>query len=398
VRETKSSAAKRSSPEVPIQRAAALAVRRGHPWVFREGLGRGRATPTHGALIDLIDDTGAFVARALYDAASPIAARALSLEQGREPVSALYAERIGKAIARRARLAASDTNAYRLCHGEGDRAPGLVIDRYAHVAIVKVDTRALDEHLPTIIKQARSHFEAAGITSIALRGGGEERLTTLEGSDPPERIDVIERGMTMEVDLAKGQKTGAFLDQRDNRARVRELAKGCTSALNLFSYAGGFSIAAALGGAERVTSVDIASGAHATAQRSFKKNDLDPTRHAFVTADAFAWLGDAKKKGLRFDLVVSDPPSFAPSEHAKQRALVAYRKLHEACRGVLAPGGVFCAASCSSHVTMDDFFSTLDDASLGDGLSVVASYGPPEDHPTLAAWPEGRYLKLVVLR
>ena len=204
--------------------------------------------------------------------------------------------------------------------------------------------------------------------------------------------------MKMEVDLARGQKTGAFLDQRENRARVRARGAGVSRALNLFSYAGGFSIAAALGGAERVTSVDLAGAAHATAARSFSLNGLEPKKHAFVAADAFVFLERAAARKDRFDLLVSDPPSFAPSERAKPNALAAYRKLHGACAKVLAPGAILCASSCSSHVTMEDFLATLDAEALGrDDLRVLEARGQPEDHPSLPSWPEGRYLKFVVL-
>src|SRR5262249_18424737 len=153
--------------------------------------------------------------------------------------------------------------------------------------------------------------------------------------------------------------------QRENRARVRARGAGVGRALNLFSYAGGFSIAAALGGAERVTSVDLAGAAHATATRSFALNGLDPKRPAFVPADPFVFLAHAAAKKGRFDVVVSDPPSFAPSERAKPKALAAYRKLHGACAKVLAPGGIFCASSCSSHVGAEDFLATLDADALG---------------------------------
>jgi 23S rRNA (cytosine1962-C5)-methyltransferase len=199
------------------------------------------------------------------------------------------------------------------------------------------------------------------------------------------------------VDLARGQKTGAFLDQRENRRRVREMARG-RRVLNLFSYAGGFSMAAALGGATHVTSVDVAAAAHATAQASFRAAGLDPSAHAFVTADAFAFLDGARARRETWDLVVSDPPSFAPSEKAVPRALSAYRKLHAACAAVLAPGGTLCAASCSSHVGAEAFLSTLDDAALGrDDLRLLALHGAGPDHPTLPAFPEGRYLKFAVL-
>jgi 23S rRNA (cytosine1962-C5)-methyltransferase len=167
--------------------------------------------------------------------------------------------------------------------------------------------------------------------------------------------------------------------------------------LNLFSYAGGFSLRAALGGATRVTSVDIAANAHATAQSSFRLAGVDPSKHAFVTADAFAFLASAKKRGDAWDLIVSDPPSFAPSEKSLARALSAYRALHRACVDVLAPNGIFCASSCSSHVDAERFASTLDDAAISAPLRMTALHGAPADHPTLPAWSEGRYLKFAVL-
>jgi 23S rRNA (cytosine1962-C5)-methyltransferase len=208
---------------------------------------------------------------------------------------------------------------------------------------------------------------------------------------------VRELGVPFVVDLAHGQKTGAFLDQRDNRARVGELAGG-RRVLNLFSYAGGFSVHAARGGATHVTSVDVAAAAHATAQASFRAAGVDPSRHAFATADVRAFLDAAAGRGERWDLVISDPPSYAPSEKARPRALAAYRALHAACAKVLAPGGILCAASCSSHVDAEAFATTLDDEVLGDrGLSMLELRGAGADHPTLPAFPEGRYLKFAVL-
>jgi 23S rRNA (cytosine1962-C5)-methyltransferase len=211
-------------------------------------------------------------------------------------------------------------------------------------------------------------------------------------------VTVEEHGLAFVVDLARGQKTGAFLDQRDNRARVRAMASG-KRVLNLYSYAGGFSLFAAAGGAGHVTSVDVAAAAHATAQASFRASGLDASRHAFVTADVPTFLEAARKRGETWDLVVSDPPSFAPSERAVPRALAAYRGVHRACADVLSPGGILCAASCSSHVDPAAFLSTLDDAALGrDDLRLVELAGAGADHPSLPAFPEGRYLKFAVLR
>ena len=385
---------------VQLARLAALTVRRGHPWVYREGIVRPPQGLAMGTVVDVVDDEGRPLGRGLWDPTSPIAVRVFG---GDEPLDAAgLAKRITRAIARRDGWFDETTTAYRLCNGEGDRVPGLVIDRYDTVAVAKLDTEAWRLHLAAVVRGLGRPLAERGVKTLAIRldapGADGRKIETIFGAPPPDRLFVRERGMAMEVDLAHGQKTGAFLDQRENRARVRSLAKGRARVLNLFSYAGGFSIAAALGGAGQVTSVDIASGAHASAQRSFRENGLDPAKHVFASADVFAFLEQAKKRGERFDLVISDPPSFAPSEKARPKAESAYRKLHGAAAGVLAEGGIFCASSCSSHVGMEDFVALLDDAALGRGdFCVREMYGQPADHPTLAGWWEGRYLKFVVM-
>lgn len=382
-----------------ITRTAAAAVRRGHPWVFREGVARPPKGLATGAAVELSDEEGGSLGRGLWDAASPIAVRVFDHARGPALDAGALAARVIAAIARRDGRFDAETTAYRLCNGEGDRAPGMVVDRYGQVAVLRLDTDAWTPHLAAVARALVEPLADRGVRSIALRiaGDGGRKIEVLAGPAPPDRVVVRERGMAMEVDLSFGQKTGAFLDQRENRARVRALARG-KRVLNLFSYAGGFSIAAALGGARHVTSVDVAAAAHATAQRTFRANDVDPAAHAFVSADVFAFLDQARARGQRFDLVISDPPSFAPSERARSRAITAYRKLHGAAAAVLDAGGVLCAASCSSHVNAEDFVSTLDDAALGrDDLRLCDLFGQPEDHPSLPAWPEGRYLKLAVL-
>jgi 23S rRNA (cytosine1962-C5)-methyltransferase len=395
-----------------LSRAAAQAVRRGHPWVFRDGLaGRERreAKLASGDVVVLAEaGEREPLATALYDAESPIAARVLALGELRVD-EAFLNSRLEDALSRRDRWFASstDTTAYRLVHGEGDRLPGLVVDRYGPVAVLKLDGAVWSKLEGTLVRLLTGALERRGVRKLGRRvraphasAEAEPRYEPIVGGAPPDPLVVSEHGVRFEVSVLHGQKTGAFLDQRENRRRVGELTRrlGARRVLNLFSYAGGFSLAAALGGAERVTSVDVASHAHATAQRSFRENGLDPSEHAFVTSDVFQFLARARERGETFSLVVSDPPSFAPSERAREGALRAYRRLHAAAASVLAPGGVLCAASCSSHVSMDDFTSTLDDRSLGRAdLSLLEAHGPPCDHPTLAAWPEGRYLKLVVL-
>jgi 23S rRNA (cytosine1962-C5)-methyltransferase len=394
----------RIPPSLTLSRAASDSVRRGHPWVWSKGLTQPSASLAPGTEVELRSAAGELLGRGIYEPDAPIAVRVWA--GGPESSSVIddahVRDKLRRAFAARERLFADgDTNAYRLLHGEGDRTPGVVIDRYDHVAVVRVDGAAAEATATRFRSTIVEELQGAHATTTVLRRSerGSQPVFDLWGGPPmPATIVVRERGVPFVVDLARGQKTGAFLDQRDNRVRVGAMARS-RRVLNLFSYAGGFSLHAALGGAAAVTSVDVAAQAHGTAQASFRAAGVDPKRHEFVSADVFAFLAGAKARGVTWDLVVSDPPSFAPSEKARPRALAAYRSLHNAAVAVVADGGTLCAASCSSHVTADDFLGTLDDAALSPRkLSLVELHGPPPDHPTLAAWPEGRYLKFTVLR
>jgi 23S rRNA (cytosine1962-C5)-methyltransferase len=353
-----------------------------------------------GEVVQVVAPGGLAVGQGLCDPGSPIAVRVWT--RGREALdTSVFQRRIEAAVALRSSLFADGTtDAYRVLHGEGDRTPGFVLDRYGKVAVLRTDGEAAGARAGEIGRIAGRALEALGVVSVVHRSGARGQTPHLEpvvGPAPPETVHVREHGVTFVVDLAHGQKTGAFLDQRENRRRVGGLAHG-RRVLNLFSYAGGFSLHAALGGATRVTSVDVAAAAHATAQASFLASGVDPRKHAFVTADVQTFLGGAAARGEQWDLVVSDPPSFAPNEKSLARGLASYRALHRGCATVLAPGGVLCAASCSSHVTESEFLKTLDDEALGrSDLRVLETFGAGPDHPTLPAFPEGRYLKFVIL-
>jgi 23S rRNA (cytosine1962-C5)-methyltransferase len=385
---------------VAVSQGAAGAILRGHPWVFREQATAGLGDVAMGADVMIVDASGTPIARGLADPTGPLAIRVWSRDARTPIAEALIFKRIERAIALRDALDLGDTDALRWVHGEGDRCPGVVVDRYAHVAVVRLDGPAIEAHVDAIVRAVAAAGASRGVTSITVRDTtrGERSSVVAHGAEPPEEITVREHGVPFLVDLAKGQKTGAFLDQRDNRRRVGALARG-RRVLNLFSYAGGFSIHAALGGATKCTSVDVAGAAHVTAQKSFRAAGIDPNAHEFVTADVFGFLDRAAARGDRWDVIVCDPPNMAPSEATRQRAMTAYRRLHKACAKVLATDGILCAASCSSHVTPDDFLSTLDDEALArDDLRVVTIAGAGADHPVVAGFPEGRYLKFVVLR
>jgi 23S rRNA (cytosine1962-C5)-methyltransferase len=387
------------APEVVIHRASCEAILRGHPWIWRSSVLRAGASVA-GEEVSIVAPDGRRLGHGIFDPESPLAVRVWTRDA---PLDAdLVRRRADRAVEiRRTLFKDGSTTAYRVIHGEGDRLPGLVVDRYLHVGVLRPDGAAAEAVARRFARPLAAALGSIGVSTLVLRTtprGKDVSLEPLAGEGaPPDHLEVKEHGIPFIVDLARGQKTGAFLDQRENRRRVGALASK-KEVLNLFSYAGGFSLHAALGGATSVTSVDSAAGAHSTAQASFRAAGIDPSAYAFIAADAFAFLDQAKKRGASWDLIVSDPPSFAPSERALPRALAAYRGLHRACAEVLRPGGTFCASSCSSHVDMQAFASTLDDAALGrSDLSLLELYGAPADHPTLAAWPEGRYLKFAVL-
>jgi 23S rRNA (cytosine1962-C5)-methyltransferase len=392
---------------VAIARGASEEVRRGHPWVWRSAVKKGLEKARAGEVVELQSLEGASVGHGIAEPESPIAVRVwMTGEGGRAGIDeALIDERVSRALALRERMFRDEsTTAYRVLHGEGDRVPGFVVDRYGPVAVLRLDGAGAEGFAEVVVPRLWLLLSQAGVRTLVRREQGRDKLakgTLVHGEEPPATIEVKEHGVPFVVDLARGQKTGAFLDQRENRKRVEDIVRSMTGSrrvLNLFSYAGGFSLRAAIGGADKVTSVDIAAGAHATAQASFRAAGVDARVHELVTSDAFAFLAEAKRTRRKWDLVVSDPPSFAPNEKALPRAVQAYRSLHRACADVLADGGVLCASSCSSHVDAATFAQTLDDSALGrTDLRLLRMDGPGEDHPTLPAWPEGRYLKFAVL-
>lgn len=401
--------------EVSVSRQGIDSARRGHPWIYASAVvhvssfsvSSSSSSPRRiGSIVRIADQERNRSGWGIYDPASPIAVRVWSTDPSDELGPSMFASRLRRAIAVRESLFGDGaTTAHRLLNGEGDRTPGFVIDRYGDVAVLRIDGDAARAVAPLLTRDLESLLREIGITTLLERipGKGEGKEVKVRFGAEVSRVEVREHGVPFVVDLLKGQKTGAFLDQRENRRRVAELVARRKRAglgirvLNLFSYTGGFSQRAALAGAT-VTSVDIAAAAHATAQESFRLAGIDPKAHAFASADVFAFLERAKARGETWDVVISDPPSFAPSERAKPKAISAYRALHRACASVLAPGGTFIAASCSSHVSLEELASTLDDNALArSDLRVLELHGSPPDHPTLPSFPEGRYLKLAVL-
>jgi 23S rRNA (cytosine1962-C5)-methyltransferase len=358
-----------------------------------------------------VEEQGRFVARGYYDPHSAISVRVLTRDAAEPVDAAFWRRRLARAAALRAELV-SGTDAYRLVHGESDGLPGVVVDRYAGFAVLKLYSAGLTPHRPAIVEAVRAcAADAPGARLLGVYGrdeiprdeeddGAAPQGRVLWGEEPPERIGVDEHGMRLLVDVRRGQKTGLFLDQRENRRLVRALARGRAEALNCFSYTGGFSVAAALGGARHVVSVDVDREAIALARENFRENGLEMADHAFATEDAFALLARYKQEGRRFDLVVCDPPAFAKSQKAVEAALAGYASLNRAALAVLAPGGLLVTASCSARVSAEQFFDAVKEAAFKSRTEVqlVEERRQPPDHPVAPQFREGRYLKLLVYR
>ena len=312
---------------------------------------------------------------------------------------AWIARQLAAALDLRARAFDAHRTGFRLVSGEGDGLPGLVLDVYANAAVIKLDGGGPEAfYRPEGI--AGWLAEQLPLDHVVLRfrerGRGGEALV---GALPKSEISFLENGRQFSADVVRGQKTGFFLDQRDNRALVRRLAQG-RRVLNLFSFNGGFSIAAGRGGAAHVSSVDIARPAIEAAERLWRENDLDGSRHESIAADCFEFLEAAAAEKRSWDLVICDPPSFAPNAQSRAGALGAYGRLAQLASRVTAAGGLLALASCSSHVDRDSFLSTNFDA-LGRArrsATLLADLGLPIDHPTPLAMPELRYLKFLLLR
>lgn len=385
----------RPLPQATLRKDLADRIRGGHPWVYADALSLPPALRA-GQAVDLFDQRGRFLARGLADPASPIALRIWTLDPEEAIDAALLAARLKSAWAlRRACVDLDRSDAYRLLHGEGDRAPGLVCDRYGDTAVVQLDGPSAEPLLPALAEALPRLVPGIRCLLRRRRGGGSGGAAALEaivGTVPDGPWTVRENGLRFEVDVARGQKTGLYLDQRENRRRVGALAAG-RRVLNLHAYTGGFSVAAALGGAASVLMVDLSVPALEAARRNFRLNGLDPEAPGwrFVAAEAGQFLAECRDS---FDLVVLDPPSMAPSQAARPRALAAYRHLNALALARLAPRGWLFSASCSSHVTAADLVEALGEGArrAGRALRIVERLGAGPDHPTLPAFPEGDYL------
>ena len=375
-----------------------------HPWIFSGAIDRVDGNPAAGATIDIIDAAGAFVARAAYSPQSQIRARVWSFDPKQTIDAAFFTERIELACAARAPLLDAKHTACRLIHGESDQLPGVIADRYGDTIVIQLLAAGADAWRDAIadalvgVTRARCIYERSDADVRALEGLAS-RVGVVRGA-LPEAIDIVEAGICYRIDVVGGQKTGFYLDQRDNRGFVGAHARG-RRVLNAFCYTGGFTLAALVGGAASVLSIDSSADALRGARENLALNpSLDSTRASWSEADVFSELRELRNRGAAFDVIVLDPPKFAPTAAHAQRAARAYKDINLLALKLLSPGGLLVTFSCSGGIDAALFQKIVAGAAQDAAInaSIIGRLGPSADHPVALAFPEGDYLKGLVVR
>jgi 23S rRNA (cytosine1962-C5)-methyltransferase len=383
-----------------LKKGREKSLKRRHPWLFSGAIDKVVGKPSSGDTVDIKDGSGKMLARAAYSPTSQIRARVWTFDAEEEVDAGFFRARIERALALREALPARrHTNALRLVHGESDGLPGLIVDRYADVLVAQFLAAGVERWRDPILDLLseltaceaifeRSDAEVRKLEDLAPRVGFSR------GNRNASRCPIVEYGLNFRVDVEQGQKTGFFLDQRENRQRVRELAAG-REVLDGFSYTGGFSIAALAGGAKRVTAIESSAPALEVARENLAANPLDQGRIDFVQGDVFTELRTLRDRGARFQMVILDPPKFAPTAAQVRNAARAYKDINLLALKLLASGGLLATFSCSGGVSPELFQSIVAGAALdaGTDAKIIERFSAAADHPVALEFPEGDYLK-----
>ena len=390
--------------KIVIRAGKERSLERRHPWVFEGSIASGRADS--GETVRVESAAGEFLGWGAFSPSSQIRLRIWSFDEAQRIDASFFEQRIAKALALRARLPIA-SDALRLIHGEADGLPGLVVDRYGDTLVGQFLSAGAERWKQQI---ADKLLAATGLTRLFERSDAQVR--ELEGlpmqtgwlrGEGETELTIREHEWRLSMDVAEGHKTGYYLDQRDNRKKFAEAVRqyGCKSVLNCFSYTGGFSVAALAGGATEVISVDSSGPALARADAHVALNGFDPSRHRAMDADVNATLRAFLKEGRQFDAIVLDPPKFAPTAAHAERAARAYKDINRLGLMLLAPGGILFTFSCSGGVGPELFHKIVAGAGLDanvDGF-IVDRVGATPDHPQTICFPEGEYLKgLLILK
>ena len=379
------------------------AVLRRHPWIFAGAIARGGADS--GETVRVESHDGQVLGWAACSPASQIRLRMWSFDPAQRIDRDFLRERVRASIERRRDLGI-DLRAARLVWGEADGLPGFVVDRFADIAVVQLLSAGAERWRESLLEALRECLPGLRIhersdVGVREREGLAERSGWLHG-DGDSRVDIEEHGMRLHVDVASGHKTGFYLDQRDNRLRFRELVRerGLRRVLNCYGYTGGFTLAALAGGASEVITVDSSAPALALAAEHLRDNGFDASRNPLREADVGRVLRELREAGERFDAIVLDPPKLAPTVAQAARATRAYKDINRLALGLLRPGGWLFTFSCSGGIDAPLFQSVVAGAAVDAGrdADIVQRVGAAPDHPLLLSFPEGEYLKGLLLR
>ena len=378
-----------------LQKGKERPVRNRHPWIFSGAIDRIDEGFEAGDLVRVLSDKKEFLGVGYLNPESQIVVRMLAFEDVTID-GAFFDAKIACALESRRRFLSPATNAYRLIHSEGDFLSGLTVDVYGDFLVAEFNTAGIDAWKPVIVTCLQKYFPSHSIfersdSDLRKWEGLKRSVGVLKGSEPPEAIEIEENGLHFGVDIKGGQKTGFFLDQRENRAMVRELSAG-KRVLNCFAYTGGFSVYAAKGGAKEVVSVESSEPAVAMGRKNFERNQLRPEQSVWAQQDVFDYLRATKKE---FDLIILDPPAFCKSKNQIQHAARGYKDINLQALKQLPKGGLLFTFSCSSYITPDLFqkiiFGAASDAKRD--VRILKKTSHAFDHPINIYHPEGEYLK-----
>jgi 23S rRNA (cytosine1962-C5)-methyltransferase len=393
-----------AQPTLVLSEGREKSLQRRHPWIFSGAIDHVDGAPANGQTVTVRSADGEFLAWAAYNAGSQISARVWSWREDEVIDAEFFRRKVANALAARDTLSlANDSSGMRIIHAESDGLPGLIVDQYGEVLVMQIGSAGaefwrdtLADILQTLCKPTciyeRSDSDSRGLEGLAERNG------VLRGT-LPETVEVVEHGLRFKVDVKEGQKTGFYLDQRDNRKLTETLARGKT-VLNCFCYTGGFSLYALRGGAKSVLSIDASAGALHIAAENLSANGLDANAAEWQCDDVFLALRKLRDQGRKFDFIILDPPKFAPTAAHAEKAARGYKDINLLGFKLLNPGGLLATYSCSGGINEELFQKIIAGAALDAGVDaqIVHYLHASADHPVLLSFPEGAYLKGLVLR
>ncbi|MFU0758223.1 Ribosomal RNA large subunit methyltransferase I [Serratia marcescens] len=373
---------------------------RRHPWVFSGAVQRVEGKALSGETIDILDSQGKWLARGAYSPESQIRARVWTFQQDEDINIDFFIRRLQQAQSWRDWVAQRDgLDGYRLIAGESDGLPGITIDRFQNFLVLQLLSAGAEYQRPALLSALQHCYPECSIydrSDVAVRK--KEGLPLAQGPVlgdlPPELLPITEHGMKLLVDIQQGHKTGFYLDQRDSRLAARNYSAG-RRVLNCFSYTGAFAVSALMGGCAQVISVDTSQAALDIAKQNVELNKLDLNKAEFVRDDVFQLLRNYRAQGEKFDLIIMDPPKFVENKNQLSSACRGYKDINMLALQLLNPGGILLSFSCSGLMPTDLFQKILADAAVDAGRDVqfIEQFRQAADHPVIATYPEGLYLK-----